>query len=400
MHGPGGRAPIPPATPLALNPPGMDGATLRSQDGRKSPRRNVLRKDGSAAADAPAEVPEVAWSRPLRNPGRAPDTAPAGMAWPGVEPLPDPPVLPAEVVAPLPELAAVPPTDQAQQPTTGQALEEPPAGAGVVTTNDSEDAATAGPARDAHARTGAPSEADQLETLIQSAKQRLSGVRSYQSRMVRQERVGEKLLPPEEVLLSVRRAPFAVRLEWPSGPNQGREVIFAGAESDGKIQIKQPGSMIPRLTLSPDSPLVARSSRHPISEAGFDALVSNLEKSLNEMRAGQTSLSLEEPSVVPEVGRRCYRVLETRPDGERWVVCIDAETLIPTIVEGHDAERGLLERYLFHDVRFNPAELASADAFDADRRWAASASPGLLGRLARTAGAALDGGSGDSVLPR
>ena len=41
----------------------------------------------------------------------------------------------------------------------------------------------------------------------------------------------------------------------------------------------------------------------------------------------------------------------------------------------------LIERYIYRNLRPNPAELASADAFDPDKRWGEP--KGLLSRLAR-----------------
>jgi hypothetical protein len=43
----------------------------------------------------------------------------------------------------------------------------------------------------------------------------------------------------------------------------------------------------------------------------------------------------------------------------------------------------LLERYFFRNVHPDPPELASADAFDPNRRWAEA--KGLLSRLAEAA---------------
>ncbi len=39
--------------------------------------------------------------------------------------------------------------------------------------------------------------------------------------MQRRERVGGSVLPEEEILLSIRRKPKAVRLEWMNGSSKG-----------------------------------------------------------------------------------------------------------------------------------------------------------------------------------
>ena len=52
-------------------------------------------------------------------------------------------------------------------------------------------------------------------------RRELASIKTYQVRLTRQERIGESLQPPEDVVLSIRRSPKAVRLEWPDGPHQG-----------------------------------------------------------------------------------------------------------------------------------------------------------------------------------
>jgi hypothetical protein len=53
------------------------------------------------------------------------------------------------------------------------------------------------------------------------------------------------------------------------------------------------------------------------------------------------------------------------------------------MVQANSSGGDLLERYFFRDVHPDPPELASADAFDPNRRW--TASKDLLSRLAGAA---------------
>jgi hypothetical protein len=64
-------------------------------------------------------------------------------------------------------------------------------------------------------------------------------------------------------------------------------------------------------------------------------------------------------------------------------------------VVAHDAQGELLEKYTYRDVKENPVELASADAFDPDSRWGKSA--GLFSRLAGAA--ASKGAASRSTAP-
>lgn len=236
----------------------------------------------------------------------------------------------------------------------------------------------------------------QMRALIDAGRQQLASMTNYQVSMARQERVGDQLQPAETVLLSLRREPLAVRLEWPEGKNQGREVIYAVQETNGQMQIHSPGTLVPRMTLAPTSPLVMRNSRHPITEAGFGGLLDTLDRSLQPheqglaTRARMVYAGVETPS---EVGRPCHKLVEDRENGEHWEVFLDTANSLPTLVHGTNAQGELLEHYVFGPVQANLADLATATAFDPDSRWGGR-SGGLLGRLSRGGNASQGGTSG------
>lgn len=359
-----------PSTPVGLSLPEASGATVRTQDARRLGRRPS--KGAESQVTRPGgEEGAIVWS------GRGRGAVEELRNVDSVRPLPEPPVLPVEVAAPGPSLG---------ESRVGPGPIEVGAGgslpAGLVSDRtepklDSQLASNGDPGTEAGGRVS------EIRALIQQAQARLAEIRTYQARVVRQERVGETLQPEEELILSVRREPFAVRLEWPAGTaNEGREVLYSVVETDGKMQIRQPGSLVPRVALAVDSPLVRANSRHPITEAGFDELLRNLERTVRGVETGQgrSRLSWEGPVKVAEVGRDCHRITEVREDGETWVVGLDAETLLPIYVCGTDGRGQLLERYRFLDVRTEVAELSQPGAFDPDARWG---SGGLLGRLAR-----------------
>lgn len=231
-----------------------------------------------------------------------------------------------------------------------------------------------------------PSAIDETKRLIGLARDRLKTMKTYQVRLNRQERVGNNLLPAEDVLLSIRREPRAVRLEWPDGAHKGREVLYTEGADGGLMHIRTPNALVPRMTLPPDSPLVARSSRHPITEAGFDPLLRNLDESITAQASGaiHDQFTVNGPQPLPATGRPARKVVRVTADRETWNVWFDESTHLPALVEAHDANGDLLERYLFLDPQLDPADLNLANAFDPDARWGASR--GLLGRMARGAG--------------
>lgn len=226
------------------------------------------------------------------------------------------------------------------------------------------------------------------ESIVAEARATLEKMTSYQVHLNRRERVGAKLLPVEDVLLSVRREPKAVRLEWPEGAHKGREVIYSAAENGGLMQVNMADSLVPvpRMSLPPDSPLVMSNSRHPITEAGFDTIVRNLEKAIALEKAGTPTdgevkyAGLEQPNGLNQA---CHKLVRVTPAGETWLVYIDPGSHLPALVQATAADGSLLERYLFLDPRADVPALAQADAFNAAKRWGPA--KGLLSRLGRAA---------------
>jgi hypothetical protein len=238
--------------------------------------------------------------------------------------------------------------------------------------------------KEAKATTGPAPESP--EAIVARARARLDKLESYQVHLNRQERVGAKLLPVEDVLLSVRRSPKAVRLEWPDGPHKGREVVYSASENGGLMQVNMADSPVPvpRLSLPPNSPLVMSNSRHPIAEAGFDTIVHNLEAAIALEKKGTptdgkvTFGGREQPDGLDHP---CDKLVRVTPSGETWLVYIDPNTQLPAMVQANAADGSLLERYLFLDPKGDVPELAQADAFDVAKRWGPP--KGLLSRLVR-----------------
>jgi hypothetical protein len=338
-------------TEVAASDPYAD--RFRRPERPGSPGAMIVRRDTPVATEsrttaAPADSYAFASMPPIEV-AALPDLAPPAEG-PGPRPAPEP----------SPPAATATSPDPAASPTPA------PAPAPAATTGD-------------------------LAAVVAQSRRQLNGLRSYQTRMTRQERVGATLQPRETVLLSIRREPKAVRLEWPDGPNKGREVIYAtGPGASGLMHVKMPSNPImPRISLPPDSPLALQNSRHPIGEAGFDTIVQSLEEAA-AMPPGGVDRVAYEGLVPPEPGAPpCHKIVRVTPTRETWVVYLDAVSSLPCRVEAHNAAGELLERYSFEDIRPDVPELAASTAFDPDARWGVSG--GFLGRLARSAGNA--GGS-------
>lgn len=231
---------------------------------------------------------------------------------------------------------------------------------------------------------GADPAGQALGSILAESRIAVEGLAAYQVRMNHQERVGGNLNPAENVLLSVRRNPQAVRLEWLEGPNKGREVIYASDANDGLMHVRMGNPLLPRISIPPDSPLATRNSRHPITEAGYDTIVQKMDEAFRREQANDHSLGmiryhgLEKPEGFETP---CQKVVRVTPTRETWLVYIDPSSHLPVLVQATDGIGELLERYTFRDPTLNPADLAMADAFSPDARWGPS--QGLFQRLAR-----------------
>jgi hypothetical protein len=333
--------------------------------GRTQPRPNPA---------ATSATPEPAADAPAQPEGDARPTADDPAKTPPREPSVQPTALR---------------TSRDPGPTRRVELKAPVALRSVPDLRQAPEAVSAPPPREQPDEPSAP--APTPEALVAAARQRVEALQSYQVDIHRQERVGEALLEPEDIVLSIRRQPRAVRLQWPKASFQGREVIYAERETRGMIEVNTPGTLIPipRIALPPNSPLALRNSRHPITEAGFETILGNLSQTIEENKVGNkehgtvSSGGLTQPEGLDTP---CYKVMRVTASGELWQVYFDPESKLPAMVQANAPNGELLERYLFRTVRADPAELNTAEAFDPDRRWGES--KGLLGRLARRPGTA------------
>lgn len=232
-----------------------------------------------------------------------------------------------------------------------------------------------------------PSHAQEGRRELAQAEAKLRGLKTYKLKVSRVERVAGQLQPPEELSLSVRTEPKAVRLEWSDGPNKGREVIYSSTLDPRMLFVHMANSAIPLppVKIAIDSPLVMKNSRHSITEAGLDTVIENLrgaERHLPESHKDDKLeyLGLENP---PGFDHACHQFVIRSASGDLWKIFLDPRSHLPCLVIGEDQRGELIERYVYHDITPNPPDLAAADAFEPDKRWGDAKS--LLSRLARAA---------------
>ncbi len=204
--------------------------------------------------------------------------------------------------------------------------------------------------------------------IVSEARAALNAMTTYQVALKRRERVNGTLLPPEDLLMSIRRSPKAARLTWVDGPHQGREVLYRADEPGGLMHVNMADSKLPlpRLSIAPDSPMVMRNSRHPITEAGLDPIVASMEQA--DKSGTLTDLSLQTPAPLDHP----HQGIEQRTEaGDVWRAYFDPASHLLALVECRAGNGDLLESYLFQNIQPDPPELATAAAFDPEARWGA-----------------------------
>jgi hypothetical protein len=237
-------------------------------------------------------------------------------------------------------------------------------------------------------------------TILARAEARLGAMKTYQVKITRLERVSGTLQPEEDILVSIKRDPKSVRLEWASGPNKGREVIYSSTLDPRVMFVHMPTTALPlpAMKIAIDSPLATRNSRHAITEAGFDTIVANFRKSAKQgSNAGSDPGALNYRGLEKPAGldRACHHFARRTASGETWNIYLDQASLLPRMVVAEDPRGELVERDIYREIRENPSELAAASAFEPEKRWGDTA--GLLGRFARAATGASLPASGESA---
>lgn len=201
-----------------------------------------------------------------------------------------------------------------------------------------------------------------LDHLLSLSEQAVMTLGTYSYLMAKRERVRGVLLEEQVIRVLAREQPFATRLEYETGPSQGRIVVFNSATSADHFRVREGGllSIAGPLWLHVDSPMAKADSNHTIKEAGLGNLMSRLRREAQKAAVlGGIQVTNEGWN---EAGHYCQ--LYVMPaggkgfDAAKTRVCIDLAEGIPTRVESYAANGTLLERYAFSQLK--PVQIASA----------------------------------------
>jgi hypothetical protein len=205
-----------------------------------------------------------------------------------------------------------------------------------------------------------------VDVLLDAGKAAASQMGTYESRVVKRERVSGKLLKPQTLHLTVRQEPRAVRLEILEGPAKGRKVVYDSTVKKNELRVREAGilGLTGPMWLDVNSKLARGDTNHPIMDFAFTSIIGVLEDSFKEGEALGGFTRKDEG--FDAAGRYC--ITFTAPPGGQHLyatrarICMDPVLALPVIMEIDDAH-GPLERFDFSDVKpltkadFSPSSL-------------------------------------------
>ncbi|HEY2902793.1 MAG TPA: DUF1571 domain-containing protein [Polyangia bacterium] len=190
---------------------------------------------------------------------------------------------------------------------------------------------------------------DDLIVLGREAVRRLG---TYRARLLKQERVDGKLLPPQTMEVIVQTSPRAQRLDYVEGPKAGRHVIWT-QKRPTEMLVREAGILgITSLWIDLGGRLAHGDSNHNVTELGFGPLLDLVSSDLHKADAQGGHVRKNQGFD----GSGCFWMEYTAPPGasglyaQRTRLCIDAKLGLPVKIEVHDAH-GFLERYEYTNIR-------------------------------------------------
>lgn len=192
------------------------------------------------------------------------------------------------------------------------------------------------------------------EQLIVLGREGVRRLGTYRARLMKQERVGGKVLPAQTMEVIVQPSPRAQRLEYVQGPKSGRRVIWTAQRPD-EMLVREGGILgITSLWIDLGGRLARGDTNHSVTELGFGPLLDIVSNDLRKARPHGGHARKDQGFDASG----CYWMEYTAPAAatdvyaQRTRLCVDAKLGLPVKIEVHDRQ-GFLEKYEYTDIRAN-----------------------------------------------
>ncbi len=192
--------------------------------------------------------------------------------------------------------------------------------------------------------------------------------RDYTGTFIKQERIRGRLGKEQWIDISFMDEPFSVAMNWTKNPPVGDRVLYVDGKYSGKMLVRPTNGFLralaPTVSRKPSGSDAMKNTLKPITMFGFKNGMQNLIETYKiARRRGECTERFAGMAKIN--GRDVYvleRFLPKKPGYlyHKSIICIDAEYLVPIIIEGYDwNERAdgwasrLICRYQYKDLKFN-----------------------------------------------
>jgi hypothetical protein len=203
--------------------------------------------------------------------------------------------------------------------------------------------------------------ADPVDFIIKALDHYKQGdIKSYRSILLKQERIGDKLQPREEIELFVREKPYSVFMHWQKGARRADTALYVKGENNGEMLIHPAGlagSLIKVVSRDIHGADARDAGRYPINDLGLKRAVelslATWKSSLDDGTLRARYLGVR--NLVEAGNRPCYTIrrINDQPDKDgvlQSTLYFDKETLfqIGSVLKG--PEDKLLGEYIYRDI--------------------------------------------------
>jgi len=189
-------------------------------------------------------------------------------------------------------------------------------------------------------------------------------IAGYSLRMHKQERIGGKLQPSEEIEVCFRTKPYSVFMHWLRGERLAANVLYVEGMNDGKMLVRPAGiagKLVKVVSRDPEGEEAKQSGRYPVTQLGPKK---TLERTLKDWKAASNSATSKIEFLgmrnLREAGDRlCYALRRTctpsgTDDAAEITIYVDKETSFQVGTVLKDAAGKLLGEYIYRDIQLNP----------------------------------------------
>lgn len=196
-----------------------------------------------------------------------------------------------------------------------------------------------------------------LEMGLSDYQQRIS---DYTCTLVKQERIGGKMRPEQQIEVKFKESPFSVVFHIVRNAGAADKIIFVEGANDNKF-LAHPtgltGLLIPKVSRAVDDAQAAKASLRRVNQFGFARSLRSL---LDQYESAAASGDLTQEFLgTGEVDGRATmvlaRLLPPKPQYpyNKVVIHLDRQYLVPTATFCYNRQGQLEAKYIFSNVQFN-----------------------------------------------